>query len=174
LPARSRKSHGPEAFADRRRRVFALVQEGWSYEAIAEVEDLSRERIRQIIKEALEGREREPSGDHQRLQLARLDPALRLAAEQVAAGDLKAIERLIRVLNQIDKYQAAAAKPEMRMMLSPEEQNDARERILAKLSMVDERRAAYAKDPPPGADRNLGVDEAPEESDDSVSKFFQR
>jgi len=173
LRARSPKSRKPEAFADRRRRIFALLQEGWSYEAIAEVEDPSRERIRQIIKETLEDREREPSGDHQRLQSARLDPALRLAAEQVAAGDLKAIDRLIRVLNQIDKYQAIGGKP-VRGMMTEEEQNDARERILAKLNEVDERRAAYAKDPPPGADRNAGRGGAPEGSDDSVSKFFQR
>jgi hypothetical protein len=46
---------------------------------------------------------------HQRLQLARLDPALRLAAEQVSAGNISAIDRLIRVLSQIDKYQHVMA-----------------------------------------------------------------
>jgi len=32
--------------------VLARMQEGWSYEAIAEAEKLSRERIRRIVKEA--------------------------------------------------------------------------------------------------------------------------
>ena len=123
----------------RRRRIFARLQEGWSYEAIAEAEDLSRERIRQIIVQSLDQREIDPNRDHTRLQIARLDPALRLAGEAVAKGEIKAIDRLLRVLERLDKYQGAA-------VVVAENEGDARERILAKLSLVDERRAAYAKD----------------------------
>ena len=123
----------------RRRRIFARLQEGWSYEAIAEAEDLSRERIRQIIVQTLDQREIDPNRDHTRLQIARLDPALRLAGEAVAKGEIKAIDRLLRVLERLDKYQGAA-------VVVAENEGDARERILAKLSLVDERRAAYAKD----------------------------
>lgn len=140
------------------------MQEGWSYEAIAEAEGLSRERIRQIVREDLEGRDVEPSGDHLRLQMARLDPALRLAAAKVAAGEITAVDRLIRVLNQMDKYQGKAAPAP-----SFESADDARERILAKLSDVDQRRAAYAEDDPTDFG---GAEEAAE--DDSVSKFFPR
>jgi hypothetical protein len=93
--------------ARRRLRIFARMQEGWSYEAIAEEEKLSRERIRQIVKQSLDRREVDPSADYLRLQIARLDPALRLAAAKVAAGDLRAIDRLLRVLDRMDKYQSA-------------------------------------------------------------------
>ena len=92
----------------RRLRIYARLQEGWSYEALAEAENLSRERIRQIVKASLDRREVDPDADFVRLQMARLDPALRLASEKVAAGDLKAIDRLLRVLDRMDKYQSAA------------------------------------------------------------------
>jgi hypothetical protein len=93
----------------RRVRIFARLQEGWSYEALAEAETLSRERVRQIVKASLDRREVDPNADFVRLQMARLDPALRLASEKVAGGDLKAIDRLLRVLDRMDKYQSAAA-----------------------------------------------------------------
>jgi Homeodomain-like domain len=181
LPPRRRsrkRTAAARASAQRRQRIFARMQQGWSYEAIAEDEGVSRERIRQIVKEGLEGRDLEPDSDHLRLQLARLDPALRLAAEQVSAGNIKAIDKLIRVLAQIDKYQAQGAgrewtmapieeepewiaekrEPTMeeideyleyldRINPAPErEEPDARRIILEKLAMVDERRAASARD----------------------------
>jgi Sigma-70, region 4 len=170
------------------------MQQGWSYEAIARDEGLSRERIRQIIKDALEGRDAEPSGDHQRLQLARLDPALRLAAEQVAAGDIKGIDRLIRVLKQMDKYQGAAEAHlarfddeedarerifdklkmlEQRKAAYAEDPNDARNRILAKLNMVDRNRAAYAQEDRASSAGAAGAGEGSEAAHESVSKFFR-
>jgi hypothetical protein len=69
---------------------FSRMQEGWSYEAIAQDERLSRERIRQIVAETPALREIDAVRDHARSQIARLDPALRLAAEKVAEGDLRA------------------------------------------------------------------------------------
>jgi hypothetical protein len=104
-PARPRVTAADRA--RRRLRIFTRMQEGWSYEAIAEEEKLSRERIRQIVKQSLDRREVDPSADYLRLQIARLDPALRLAAAKVAAGDLRAIDRLLRVLDRMDKYQSA-------------------------------------------------------------------
>jgi hypothetical protein len=95
--------------AQRRLRIYARLQEGWSHEAIAAEERLSRERVRQIAKEILDRREVDPDADYLRLQMARLDPALRLAGEKVAAGEVTAIDRLLRVLDRMDKYHGAAA-----------------------------------------------------------------
>jgi hypothetical protein len=136
----------PAAVHDRRARIFLRMQEGWPYEAIAAEEDLTRERVRQIVRESLEEREADPERDHKRLQAARLDPALRLAAEKVAAGDLKAIDRLIRVLNQLDKYNKTAPGG---FFNRDEDEEDAREAILRKLSEVDARRAAFKEWAPP-------------------------
>jgi hypothetical protein len=139
------------ARAERDARIFALMQLGWTYDAIAEREGVSRERVRQIVNEALSRRGGEPDAEHRRLQLARLDPALRLAAEKVAAGDLRAVDKLIRVINQIDKYRVAAAR---RVGFvgesgdSEESEEEARERILRILSA------------PIDPDEELALDEA--------------
>jgi hypothetical protein len=113
----------------RRRRIFGRLQEGWSYEAIAEEEGLTRERIRQIVAETLGQREVDPSADHNRLQIVRLDPALRLTAEKVAAGDLQAVDRLLRVLARLDRYQSADA-----IARQNEDPENIKEKLYAKLS----------------------------------------
>jgi hypothetical protein len=93
----------------RQMRIFARMQEGWSYDAIAQDERLSRERVRQIVAETPALREIDAVRDHTRSQIARLDPALRLAAGKVAEGDLRAIDRLLKGLARLDKYQGASA-----------------------------------------------------------------
>jgi hypothetical protein len=92
----------------RQRRILARMQEGWSYDAVAQDERLSRERIRQIVAETPALRD-DPVRDHKRSQIAKLDPALRLAAGKVAEGDLRAIDRLLKGLDRLDKYQRASA-----------------------------------------------------------------
>jgi len=156
--------------ADRRMRIFARLQEGWSYEAIAQEENLTRERIRQIVAETLAGRAVEPSRQHLRLQIARLDPALRLAAQQVAAGDLRGVDRLIRVLDRLDKYQGAAA------MSADSTADKAYEELLAKLGRMAGRHdarapaaSAAAGDAPAGSP---AAAEAGGEAENAISKFF--
>jgi hypothetical protein len=79
---------------------------GGSYEEIAEAEGLSRERIRQIVVQALEQRTVDAQREHAQLQIMRLAPALRLAAKGIGEGDRRAIADLVRVLDRLDKYQA--------------------------------------------------------------------
>jgi DNA-binding CsgD family transcriptional regulator len=89
----------------RRQRIMERLREGRSYEEIAEAEGLSRERIRQIIVQALEQRTVEAQREHAQLQIMRLAPALRLAAKGIGEGDRRAIADLVRVLDRLDKYQ---------------------------------------------------------------------
>jgi len=96
----------------RRHRIMERLQRGWSYELIAQSEDLTPRRIRQIVKEAIALREIDPAGEHIGVQVARLDAALRLAAEKVAEGELGAIDRLLRVLDRLDRYRKASAAPQ--------------------------------------------------------------
>jgi hypothetical protein len=92
----------------RRRRILTHVQDGLTHDEIAELEGLTRERVRQIVAQSLARRDHEAGADHYRMQIARLDPALRLAAAKVAAGDLRGIDTLIKVLDRLDKYRGAA------------------------------------------------------------------
>jgi hypothetical protein len=122
-------------------RIFARLQEGWSYDEIGREEGVSGERIRQIVKQSLEKREVDANRDHALLQIARLGPALRLAASEVAKGEVAAIAPLMRVLERLDKYQGAGASPAH----SAYDEN-ARERLLTKLNAMAERIRARRKD----------------------------
>jgi hypothetical protein len=101
-PARAALS--PAARALRLQRIFARLQEGASFKDIAAEEGLSRERLRQIVRSATaRGRTADPP-DHKKMQFARLEPALRLAARGVAEGDVKAIPLLIKLVDRLDRY----------------------------------------------------------------------
>ncbi len=136
----------------RRIRILGMVRAGFSYEAIARDENLSRERVRQIVAQSLE----EPEGgtrlDHARVQIARLEPALRLAARGVADGELRAIDRLLRVLDRLDIYGAVAEAPQ------PYDENT-RERLLTKLNQMAERIKRARTEPDAG-------DEPPDDAEE--------
>ena len=103
----------------RRLRILAMVQAGWSYAAIGKEEGISRERVRQIVAQALEAGAGESKLVHARVQIARLEPALRLAAQTVADGDLAAIDRLLRVLDRPTGSARAATRRARRTRQRP-------------------------------------------------------
>ena len=118
----------------RRIRILALVQAGWSYAAIGREEAIWRERAPQIVAQAFEAGESETKLVHARVQIARIEPALRLAARAVADGEHSAIDRLLRVLDRLDRLDryfdvdvADAAYDE-----------GAREKLIAKLNSMAE------------------------------------
>jgi hypothetical protein len=88
----------------RRIRIMSLLQAGYSYESIAEDVKLTRERVRQIVVKSLTSGLSGARIDPRLVQCARLEPALKLAASKVAEGDLAGIDRLLRVLDKLDKY----------------------------------------------------------------------
>ena len=91
---------------ERRIRIMGMVRSGFSYEEIARDECLSRERIRQIVTQSLKTDDGVNRVDQARVQMARLEPALRLAARGVDNGKLSAINPLLKVLDRLDKYGA--------------------------------------------------------------------
>src|SRR5208337_36188 len=101
-PRSTRPALSPAARALRLQRIFARLQEGASYRDIAAEEGLSRERLRQIVRAATARGKAKP--DHKRMQFARLEPALRLAARGVAEGDVKAIPLLLKLVDRLDRY----------------------------------------------------------------------
>lgn len=121
----------------RRKRIFARLREGASYEEIAGEEGVSRERIRQIVSEVLQKRPVDSGADHAKLQLDRLLPPMQLAAEAIAAGDVTAISPYLKVLDRLDRYQTVASANQVY-------DDEARQKLLDKINRI----AA-----------NLGVDE---------------
>ena len=88
-PARRRRL-GAHGMMFRRRRVFARLREGFTYDEIAAEQGVSSSRIRQIVSQMLQQRAVDSGAEHAKLQLDRLAPAIQLAAEGIAAGDISA------------------------------------------------------------------------------------
>jgi hypothetical protein len=156
LPKRARLN--PHGKALRRERIFARLRGGWAYDEIAREERVTPRRVRQIVSEALRRRQVDDGSDHAMLQHARLEKALRLAAEAVAAGEIGAIAPYLKVLAQLDRYQGAASVKQAYDEKAPE-------RLFAKINRVAarlERREAAKLAAPSAGDRSPDAAEAPE------------
>ena len=103
-----RRRLGAHGLMFRRRRIFAKLREGFTYEEIANEEGVSLSRIRQIVTQELQQRAVDSGAEHAKLQLDRLAPAVRLGAEGIAAGDLSAISPYLKALDRLDRYQTVA------------------------------------------------------------------
>lgn len=137
-PPRRRRLRGRRMLL-RRRRIFARLREGLSYEEIAAEEGVSRERIRQIVAEELRKRAVDSGAEHAKLQLDRLMAPMRLAAEAISAGDVSAIAPYLKVIDRLDRYQSVAFANE-------EFDEEARRKLLEKLSrMADNLRGGAAR-----------------------------
>ena len=115
----------------RRRRIFARLREAASYEEIAAEEGVSRERIRQIVSEVLQKRSVDSGADHAKLQLDRLLPAMQLAAEAIAAGDVSAITPYLKVIDRLDRYQSVAGAHQVY-------DDEARKKLMDKINRMAE------------------------------------
>jgi hypothetical protein len=109
-----------------------------SYDEIAAEEGVTATRIRQIVSEVLQKRAVDSGADHAKLQLDWLTPLMQLAAEAVAAGDIRAITPYLKVLDRLDRYQTVASANQAY-------DDDARKKLMDKIN----RMAA-----------NYGIDEA--------------
>ncbi len=107
-PARRRRL-GAHGMMFRRRRIFAQLREGFTYEEIAAEEGVSPSRIRQIVSQELQQRGVDSGAEHAKLQLDRLAPAIQLGAEGIAAGDISAITPYLKALDRLDRYQVVAS-----------------------------------------------------------------
>jgi len=135
-PVRRRRL-GAHGMMFRRRRIFASLREGFTYDEIAAEEGVSVSRIRQIVSQELQQRAVDSGAEHAKLQLDRLAPAIQLAAEAMAAGDISAITPYLKALDRLDRYQTVATANQVY-------DDEARKKLLDKINRI----AA-----------NLGVDE---------------
>jgi hypothetical protein len=109
-PKPARKRASAEQMAVRKIRVVQWLQAGLAYDEIAGLEQISRKRVRQIVVEALKAKEADLPQDRRRLNELRLTPALRLAARAINEGKLEGIDRLIKVIDRLDKCAPPAAR----------------------------------------------------------------
>jgi DNA-binding CsgD family transcriptional regulator len=130
-PGLRRRRLGGHSMTIRRKRIFARLREGMAYEEIAALEGVTTERIRQIVADVLQRRAVDSGADHAKLQLGRLAPALQIAAEAVAAGDVSAIAPYLKVIDRLDRYQAVAGAHQ-------EYDDEARKKLMDKINRLAE------------------------------------
>jgi hypothetical protein len=135
-PVRRRRT-GPHGMIFRRRRIFAQLREGFTYDEIAAEEGVSTSRIRQIVTQELKQRAVDSGSEHAKLQLDRLAPAIQLGAEAIAAGDVSAISPYLKALDRLDRYQTVASAEQVY-------DDEARKKLMDKINRLA---------------NNLGIDE---------------
>ena len=75
---------------------------------IARVEQLTVRRVRQIIAQMLASREIDPPAGFVQLQIARLSEAMIVARTMMMQGNLPAMDRLIKLTSELDRYHGFA------------------------------------------------------------------
>ena len=101
------------ASAERRMRILERLTCGLTVAHIARLENLTVPRVRQIIAGMLEKRELDPRAGFVQLQIARLSEAMIVARTMIMEGDLQAMDRMIELTRELDRYHgfAGAARP---------------------------------------------------------------
>jgi hypothetical protein len=107
---RQPKRHTQFGRAARAKRILERLREGWAYDEVAREEGLTERRVRQIVAEYLEDRDAVEGVTHAHMQIDRLGWALRVAAEKMAEGDIRAIGPFIKAIDRLDRYQALARR----------------------------------------------------------------
>jgi uncharacterized protein YdbL (DUF1318 family) len=175
-PVRRRRM-GAHGMMFRRRRIFAQLREGFTYDEIAAEEGVSTSRIRQIVSQELQQRAVDSGAEHAKLQLDRLAPAIQVAAEGIASGDISAIMPYLKALDRLDRYQVVASANQVY-------DDEARKKLMDKINRVannlgiDEDFAAAVQAhlkkvrgmPPEGWGETEGLDADPADSPDVMGE----
>jgi hypothetical protein len=90
--------------AEREASIFLRMRAGVALSDIARVDRCSPRTVRRIVAGTLARRERDATGGYAQLQIERLNDALMVATQQMAAGDLKALDRVLKVMESQDRY----------------------------------------------------------------------
>ena len=114
--ARSRRQRlaARQAKAARNVKLFNLLKAGVPIAEIALQEGLSVRRAREVVQEILERREVDPPAGFVQLQVGRLGDAMMVAHAAMMEGNLQALDRVLRVVGELDRYhgfRGAEAEP---------------------------------------------------------------
>src|ERR1700678_3049963 len=94
--------------ADQRLRILERLTTGLSVVHIARVEKLTVRRVKQITAAMPESREIDPPAGFVQLQVARLGEAMIVTRTIMMEGDLQAVDRMIRLTRELDRYHGFA------------------------------------------------------------------
>ena len=114
--AKPRRDRSPEARraarrkkAERETRVIALLNCGVSIAEIARRERVTERRIRMMAQEILNKRAPRAPAEYVALQVNRLNEALIVATSAMSNANLDAIDRVVKIVRELDRYHGLAA-----------------------------------------------------------------
>jgi DNA-binding CsgD family transcriptional regulator len=105
-PRRRRASR--RQMAIRELKIVELMAGGVSVREIALRERLSERRVREIVAHALARRERVAGPEFFELQVRRLSEALFVSYGSMSDGNLKAVDRVVKIVRELDRYHGFA------------------------------------------------------------------
>jgi len=108
---------------------------GASVDEIAKTQGLAPKRVEKLLRDELQRRWLAPAQDYARLQIARLEPIYAKLKTLAEDGDLRAIDKLLGVLDRLDRYHGFGK----RLMPSRAYDENARQKLLAKLNLSAQR-----------------------------------
>ncbi len=88
----------------RAQRVLASLIAGAGVDEISAAEQLTRKRTENILRQELRNRWIAPAEEFARLQIARLEQMILKLLERIQNGDLKAIDRALKIVDRLDRY----------------------------------------------------------------------
>lgn len=133
-PSRARKlARGPQ--------ILAALLAGKNLDEIAREQQLPRKRVEKALRDELQRRWAPAAEDYARLQIARLERMSGRLAAKAEDGDPRAIDRLLRVADRLDRYHGFSKF----MPAASNDHEGAHERLLALIN----RAAARVLGPPP-------------------------
>ena len=91
-----------------RQDLFDLVASGYSHERIAREMKCSVATVRREVDRVIAARQLDAPEKYVHLQVARLNKALELIVSAVEADDIKAVEPLMKLVAQLDRYHGLA------------------------------------------------------------------
>jgi hypothetical protein len=97
--ARSKRSRTTLA-----QRVLASLVAGAGVDEISTAEQLTRKRTENLLRQELRNRWVAPAEEFARLQIARLEQMILKLLERIQNGDLKAIDRALKIVDRLDRY----------------------------------------------------------------------
>src|SRR5271157_4820565 len=95
--------------AEREMRIVGFLNRGVSIAAVAAREGVTERGMRKYVRSVLARCAREPPAEFLALQVSRLNEALLVAYSAMSGGNLQAVDRVVRIVRELDRYHGFAA-----------------------------------------------------------------
>jgi DNA-binding transcriptional MerR regulator len=104
MPVEAQPEATRKAAPTRAQRILAALVAGASLDEIGVQAKLTRRKTEQILRDELRRRWIAPATEFAKLQISRLEGMILTLTDSVQSGDLKAIDRALKIVDRLDRY----------------------------------------------------------------------